>query len=315
MPLDSASIMELRETHYNATVVEIHLIHSELALFRVKRDAGPLTFSPGQYTVLGLGYWEPRLPETQPESLTPELEHKLIKRAYSISCRLLDSQGTLSPTATDELLEFYIALVRRTASTPPALTPRLFALKEGDRLHVGDHVHGHYTVDPIDSDQDVFFLATGTGEAPHNAMAVELLARRHRGRITNVTCVRYRRDLGYLKKHRALETLYPNYRYISLTTREPENLDPQHPDYMGKQYLQELVESGELEREAGAQLDPKSAQVYLCGSPDMIGVPIRTHDPAKRYPVPKGMVEVLEQRGFRVDQPHHPGNIHFEKYW
>jgi ferredoxin/flavodoxin---NADP+ reductase len=34
-----------------------------------------------------------------------------------------------------------------------------------------------------------------------------------------------------------------------------------------------------------------------------------------RYPQPKGMVEVLETRGFRADEPHQPGNIHFEKYW
>jgi hypothetical protein len=27
------------------------------------------------------------------------------------------------------------------------------------------------------------------------------------------------------------------------------------------------------------------------------------------------MVEVLERRGFQVDRPHEPGNIHFEKYW
>jgi hypothetical protein len=27
------------------------------------------------------------------------------------------------------------------------------------------------------------------------------------------------------------------------------------------------------------------------------------------------MVEVLERRGFRADEPQQPGNIHFEKYW
>jgi hypothetical protein len=47
----------------------------------------------------------------------------------------------------------------------------------------------------------------------------------------------------------------------------------------------------------------------------MIGVPLRTHDPTSRYPQPMGMVEVLERRGLRLDQPHEPGNIHFEKYW
>ena len=34
-----------------------------------------------------------------------------------------------------------------------------------------------------------------------------------------------------------------------------------------------------------------------------------------RYPATKSMVEVLEQRGFRIDKLRQPGNIHFEKYW
>ncbi len=48
---------------------------------------------------------------------------------------------------------------------------------------------------------------------------------------------------------------------------------------------------------------------------NMIGVPLRTHDLARRYPSPKGMVEALETRGFCIGQPHESGNIHFEHYW
>jgi ferredoxin--NADP+ reductase len=47
----------------------------------------------------------------------------------------------------------------------------------------------------------------------------------------------------------------------------------------------------------------------------MIGVPLHTHNETTRYPQPTGMVELLEKRGFRIDRPHEPGNIHFEKYW
>ena len=35
-----------------------------------------------------------------------------------------------------------------------------------------------------------------------NAMLAELLANEHRGRIVATVCVRYRRDLAYLSKHR-----------------------------------------------------------------------------------------------------------------
>jgi hypothetical protein len=47
----------------------------------------------------------------------------------------------------------------------------------------------------------------------------------------------------------------------------------------------------------------------------MIGVPRHTHDLRLRYPEPQGMIELLERRGLRIDQPHEPGTIHFEKYW
>ena len=65
----------------------------------------------------------------------------------------------------------------------------------------------------------------------------------------------------------------------------------------------------------GCQLCPKNTHVFLCGNPEMIGTPHRTHDPLRRYPRPMGMVKVLERQGFRVDLPHETGNIHFETYW
>lgn len=305
---------DLRRQHYNAEVVAIEEVHSDLRIFRLRCDDGPVDFDPGQYTVLGLGYWEPRLPETQTEELTAEQEPQLIRRAYSIGARLLDDEGRLLPVTHDPLLEIYVTLVRQ-APDPPALTPRLFMLNVGDRLYVSPKAHGHYGATPIDPDHQVVLIATGTGEAPHNAMLTKLLHRGHRGRIIIASCVRYRRDLGYLAKHRELERQFPNYRYLALTTREPENVDPTHPAYVGKRYLQDYFESGDFERDAELQLDPRWTQVFLCGSPDMIGVPIRTHDPVKRYPTPRGMVEILENRGFEIDRPHHPGNIHFEKYW
>ena len=57
----------------------------------------------------------------------------------------------------------------------PALTPRLFALKEGDRIQLGERITGHYTLDLVKEGDAVVFLATGTGEAPHNYMLWELL--------------------------------------------------------------------------------------------------------------------------------------------
>ena len=306
---------ELSRGFYNAHLTEVKEFHDDLRIFRVRPDRGVPDFQAGQYTVLGLGYWERRVEDVQPETLDEGQQHKIVKRAYSICCPMIDATGMLVRGKELPYLEFLITLVRRTASRAPALTPRLFGLQAGDRLYCGPHVHGHYTLHRVFRDDHVIFAATGTGEAPHNCMVAELLATGHRGRIVSVVCVRWKQDLAYLHAHRILERQYPNYRYVVLTTREPENIDPAAEDFIGKRYLQEYFQSGDLERETGLTLSPEECQVFLCGSPEMIGVPHRTHDPAKRYPEPIGMVEVLEERGFRVDQPHQPGNVHFEKYW
>ena len=304
----------LREQHYNATVTHVNALHSGLMILRVRPDAGALQFDAGQYTTLGLGYWEPRLPEAQQEQLHAESMTRIVNRAYSISCRMLNEAGQLARVSDGEELEFYIALVLQ-AEKPPALTPRLFMLRPGDRLHLARRCHGNYVLGDVAPDETVVFMATGTGEAPHNAIVADLLATQRRGPIVSVVCVRHRQDLGYLAEHRALERTFENYRYLTVTTREPENCNPGHPQYVGKRYIQDYLESGDLERDAGVEISPGRARVYLCGSPDMIGVPRQTHDPEKRYPKPTGMVELLERRGFRVDRPHEPGDVHFEKYW
>jgi ferredoxin--NADP+ reductase len=83
-------------------------------------------------------------------------------------------------------------------------------------------------------------------------------------------------------------------------------------------YIQDLITSGQLEERLGQALDPERTHVYLCGNPKMIGVPERNRDTGERaYPRPVGIIEVLERRGFQVDQaqPRVQGNIHFEEYW
>ena len=76
--------------------------------------------------------------------------------------------------------------------------------------------------------------------------------------------------------------------------------------------------SGDLETRLGQHLDPAHTHVFLCGNPRMIGVPTKDRDTGRRlYPQPLGVVEILERRGFQVDQPNIKlkGNIHYEEYW
>jgi ferredoxin--NADP+ reductase len=310
-----AEITRLRESHYNAALTDIREVHDDLRVFRVRPDGGVPAYLAGQFTTLGLGYWEPRAPNTQPEHLSPDAEHKMVKRAYSISFPILDESGRLLDRAHCDFLEFYVALVRESSGPPPALTPRLFHLAQGDRLFVGTKITGHYTLASVLPTDDVVFLATGTGEAPHNVMIPELLDGGHAGRIISAVCVRRRGDLAYESAHRALEKQFPNYRYLPVTTREPENLDRNRPDYIGKQHVQMLLETGRLERELGHALDPHRTHVFLCGNPGMIGIPHADEEGHRTYPEPPGIIELLERRGFHADLHGRTGNVHFEKYW
>jgi ferredoxin--NADP+ reductase len=213
--------------------------------------------------------------------------------------------------AGTDWVEFYIVLVRENPDgRVPALTPRLFALKEGDRIQIGERITGHYTLDPVQPNDTVIFLGTGTGEAPHNYMLWELLRRGHAGKILSACCVRYTRDLGYIDTHRRLMERFANYQYLPLTTREIGQTR--------KVYIQDLITSGELEELLRQKLDPATTHVFLCGNPKMIGVPTRDKDTgATTYPQPPGVIEVLENRGFRADVSaiKFKGNIHFEEYW
>lgn len=317
--MNSPSIVQierLRNREYNAEITSIKVCHDDLIRILVRPDRGIPRFLAGQYTVLGLGNWEPRVPGVQREAELAGDSEKLIKRAYSISCPMLDDNQRIVRASTAEAFEFYITLVRNTSVGPaPALTPRLFALKRGDRLFCGPHIHGNYTLRRVRCDDNIVFASTGTGEAPHNAMLAELLATGHRGQIAMVSCVRLKQDLGYLETHQQLAKRFANYTFVPLTTREPENLDASLPGFLGKRYLQDYFASGALEQDTSLVLSPDTTQVFLCGGPEMIGVPHHTHAPERRYPEPVGMIEVLERRGFRVDRPHEPGNVHFEKYW
>ena len=155
------------------------------------------------------------------------------------------------------------------------------------------------------------FLSTGTGEAPHNYMLWELLRRGHQGPILAACCVRYRRDLGYRDKQDISCAVIPTITYLSFTTREADTVSH-------KVYIQDLISSGQLEERLGQTLDPAQPMSICAAIPKMIGVP--TNDRATgetHYPEPTGVVELLEKRGFRMDQASVKlkGNIHFEEYW
>ena len=86
-PIDSPK--SLRDHHYNATVLDVRLAANGLMILRVVYDEIERPeIEPGQYLVLGLGNWEDRADDIL--AVDPRRTPKVVQRAYSVSCSLLD---------------------------------------------------------------------------------------------------------------------------------------------------------------------------------------------------------------------------------
>ena len=75
-------------------------------------------------------------------------------------------------------------------------------------------------------------------------LVTSLLAGGHQ-RIVSVTSVRHQKDLAHSGAS-GVDAAVSSILLLPYTTREPINLDSHHPQYVGKQYLQELFTSGKL---------------------------------------------------------------------
>jgi ferredoxin/flavodoxin---NADP+ reductase len=298
----------LREENYNATITWIREHNPDLWVMRIRPDEPIEPFKPGQYTTLGLGFWEPRADDASEDfDENPEQREKMARRSYSVSSSIIDENSELVEPHPEEV-EFYVVQVPPDQEEIPALTPRIFAKGLDDRIFMSHKFTGRYTLDDVVPDDNIVFLSTGTGEAPQNLMTAHLLRNDHQGRILQVVCVRYRKDLAYTDQQQIVVERFPNYRYVTLTTREPENEG-------NKVYIQDLVESGDVEKALGATLDPATTHVFLCGNPAMIGLPKWDDDGTMHFPGLRGVCEILHEQGFRIDHLRDRGNVHYEEYW
>lgn len=136
-------------------------------------------------------------------------------------------------------------------------------------------------------------------------MIVELLRTGHTGPIVSVVTARHWSDLVYVDKNRALEKRFDNYTYLPIPTREPD---------VEKRYIQDVVRNDFTADKLGFELDPTNTHVFVCGNPDMIGLPDESGDQPV-FPTTLGVSEILVERGFKLDKRKDPGNIHFEEFW
>ncbi len=277
---------------YNATVGERTEIAPGLIILRVVPDVLPFRFEAGQYATLGLkrsapsidpGAFEAAIGLEPIELVEPPPgadPDKVLRRAYSIA----------SSSRSGEYLEFYLTLVRSGE-----LTPKLFALRPGDRLHLGPKAAGMFTLKRVPEGMHVLLVATGTGLAPYMSMLRSELECGAGRRFVILHGARFSWDLGYRAELAALAASCPNVTYLPVVSR-PQG-DPSWNGLCG--YLQDILFSGVVTTATGIPLDPRQLHVFLCGNPGMIDV----------------AREKLLALGFTPDKRGEIGTIHVEEYW
>jgi len=268
------------ETKLNAVVVKKTEVAPGLMIIKVKTDDPLSTFSPGQFTTLGLPGSAPRF-HIADEEETPPPPDKLIRRAYSISS---------SPDKKDHL-EFYITLIRSGQ-----LTPRLFALKEGDRLFVATKITGVFTLEEAPQDHNLVLVATGTGLAPYMSMIRSIFSSQRHRKYAIIHGARHSWDLGYRAELETLADYFPNFSYLPIISRP----DKEHTPWSGPAgYVQDHWKSGAIGQKWGVAPTPQNTSVFLCGAPVMI----------------EDMITILTGEGFKEKKKKEPGEIFAEKFW
>lgn len=199
-----------------------------------------------------------------------------VSRSYSLA------------SAPGEELEVLLAHVGEGA-----LTPALFALAPGSELSLDPKPQGFFTFDYVPPHRELWMLATGTGLGPFISM---LRSGEPFTRAERVTLVHGTRSAAELSYRAELEALVAQrsgaFVYVPVLSRKYE------PDLLGGRLTGALA-SGELEKRAGAKLDPAVSHLMLCGNPAMIDE----------------VTAQLAERGLQRHRQRKPGHITTEKYW
>jgi ferredoxin--NADP+ reductase len=252
-----------------------------LMILRVAPDGWELpTFTPGQFNVLGLPATAPRAPDADPENPPPKPD-AFIRRAYSIA----------SASIEREFVEFYIVQVKSGS-----LTPRLFALKVGDRVWLGPKATGMFTLDQVPREKHLVFIGTGTGLAPYMSMIRSHLQGGGARKFAALHGARHSWDLGYRTELFQMQRLTQDFIYLPILD-DPSGEPTPWKGAVG--FVQDLWKRGDIEKAWGFKPSPENAHVFLCGHPRMI----------------ESMKEILAAEGFVLHTKQTPGQVHLEEYW
>lgn len=183
-----------------------------------------LTFKPGQFV-----------------SVKEEIGGKEVIRAYSIASPRAGNRFSLCLNCVEEGL----------------ISPRLFALKPGDEIEIGEPL-GYFTL--RNPGRRTVLVATGTGIAPFRSMLHDHLADLSNP-VTLLFGVRYEHGLLYRAEFEELAAKHSHFRFLPAITRPT-------PTWTGRTgRVQE-----HLDEALGVQTDAAwtNTDVYICGLKAMV---------------------------------------------
>ncbi len=262
----------------NCIVTNIIQVSPIMKIIRVKPSNWDLpVYKAGQFVALGLYGSAEKCAEATDEFKEQEPD-KLVRRAYSIAS-----------SSTQDYVEFYITLVHSGS-----LTPRVFALKIGDKIWMGKKAVGMFTIDQIDPEKNVVLVATGTGVAPYMSM-LRSNALSRKGKVMVIHGASNSWDLGYSSELSLLESMFPNFSYYPTVTMPEKEAANWRGD---TRFIDAIWNAKVVEEKWGFKPEPDNTHVFLCGNPNMTN----------------GMTEILEGEGFKEHKKREPGQIHVEKF-
>jgi ferredoxin--NADP+ reductase len=218
-------------------------------------------FTAGQFVKIGL----------------PTSEGQILSRPYS-----------LVNSPTEDYFEIMAVPV-----TDGSLSPKLHILKKGDDLKLMSPATGFLTIEEVPQSERLFMLATGTGVGPFLSIIQSQDVWDKFKHIVLVYAARKAEDLAYLEDIEALVKQRPSQlKFVPITSREvfPNGLYGRIPS---------LLQSMDIQKHCGLQIEPENSQVMLCGNPEMI----------------KDAIEALSAFGLKKHLRRSPGQISMERYW
>jgi ferredoxin--NADP+ reductase len=271
----------METNNLNATLVKLTELAPGLSIMRLKPDGWALPdFEAGQYATIGLPGKAGRSKLSDPEETAPDPE-KIIKRAYSIC----------SSSKEKEYLELFITHIRSGS-----LTPRLFNLKKGDKLFLGEKFKGLFTLKDVPPEANIVMVGTGTGLAPYMSMIRTEFEESSTRRFAVLHGARHSWDLGYRAELETLAYYFKRFAYLPTISR-PQEENEGWSGHAG--YVQDIWKKNVVRDKWGVEPKPENTHFFLCGAPNMV----------------EEMSKILSEAGFREHKKKEPGQVHVERFW